>query len=324
MLANVATQEYETEYMRDVVGNPESLRTLGSNGYSHAQLLALLDLVKEQNKRLPAENEIRAFFARLTQPQLEDFARGLQLRLRQETTVLDSLDEERLDPFAPDLRDVDLPYPVQHVSARELQEMNPFHREVGAFYRGGTIYVGPNLPDLRERLVTLATRGILSNDLFHEVYHGHQDGDVHYASLEDVLHSLINPRPVEWKLALAESHAWLSCLRGFKDEVLIPVIRTSYEIENVEFLVRAFKLINGLNALGVSDKQVGALIGKTHWDEEFGGYVALERELRRLMAEQGHTDKSLDGEVDKRKVIERIQALKATGIAAELCGARST
>jgi len=315
----VTTQRDDRRHLYDPGEHPELCRTRDLADYDPQQLRTLLGVVKQQNEQLPNDSEIRGFLGRLADRDIEEFADELKLRLRRETTVLDSLDEEGLDPLAPDLREVKLPYPVRYVSSQELREMNPFHREVGAFYRGGTIFVGPNLPDLRTRLATLATRGILSNDLFHEVYHGHQDGDVHYASLDDVLHALIYPNAVEWKLALAESHAWLSCLRGFKDEVLIPVIRTSYEIENVGYLERAFKAINELNTLGVSDKQVGKLIGQTHWDDETGEYVALEREARRLAQEKGHTDGSLAEQVRKRKLIERIQALRAMGIVAELC-----
>lgn len=313
--ARAADPAIETEYVSDVL----SFRDLDPKASSSSQLLSVIELIKRRNTKLPGEAEIRGHIGRLTQRQLEDFALSLGLRLRLETAVLDQLLEEGLDPLAPDLREIELPYPVLHVTEDELREVNPFHRQVGACYRGGTIFVGPSLPDLRARLVTLATRGILSNDLFHEVYHGHQDGDVHYASLDDVLHSLVNPHATEWKLALAESHAWLCCLRGFKDEVVMPVIQVSYEIENTTFLDRAFYTINGLNALGLSDRRVGELIGQTHWDDEAGEYAVLESELRSQAAAKGHTEASLKDEIEKCKLIERIQALRAMGIAAELC-----
>ena len=319
MIMGARIQTPEVEYLRDISRSPASLRALETGGFSHAQLLSMIESIKEQNAGLPGETVIRAHLGSLTQRQLEDFASRLRERLAEETTVLDPLHAEGLDPLARNLREIELPYDVEHISAETLQDINPFHREVGAFYRGGTIYVGPNLPGLRDRLVNLATRGIVSNDLFHEVYHGLQDGDVHYASLDDVLHSLLNLHPTEWKLALAEGHAWLCCLRGFKDEVLMPLIQTSYEIDDVGYLERAFKIVNGLNALGMSDRQVGELIGQTHWDDQTGEYAVLEPELRRMAGEKGHTEASLQEEIEKCKLIERIQALRAMGIAAEMC-----
>lgn len=307
-----------TEY-HELVADSESLRALDQMGLSVSELESLVDAQKRYNSALPGDEDIRRHFASLDNGQLIAYAQELADRLQEETTVLDPLQAEGLDPFARDLRDTYVPFPVKYVSHEELQKMNGYPKRTSACYRGGTIFVGGELPGLRERLATFATRGILSNDLFHEVYHGFQDGELLFASMEELLDYIANPRPAEWRLALAESHAWMSCLPGFRDDVLIPVILENYGIGDRRYLEAAFETVRALDALGLSDREIGRLIGQARWDEHAKGYKALTEEIERLARARGHTPAELEAVVEKHKLMERLQALRGMAIAAEMC-----
>ncbi|TAK32496.1 MAG: hypothetical protein EPO21_15095 [Chloroflexota bacterium] len=284
---------------------------------SIADLEQILADEKTYNEALPSGEELTAFFEGLITEQLEAYAIVLAQRLRSETEVLTWFESEGLDPLALDLAQLDLPFPVQLVTP-EQAEIIPAQLDGRAWYRGGTIFVNGALPTLRERLARLATQGILGNDLFHEVYHGFQDGLDKFHSLEEVLEAL-HTVPHEWRVALAEVHAWAFCLRGFKEETLIPILRNSYNVEDVESLVAAFEIIHSLAALGLDGVQIASLIGKTRWDVERKRYTYLEQVRDELMAEQGYSQGELEHLTSKKKLIERIQAVRAMGLARELC-----
>jgi len=114
-------------------------------------------------------------------------------------------------------------------------------------------------------------------------------------------------------------HAWTFCLRGFREETLIPILQTSYNLEDVESLVAAFEIINSLAALGLDGMQIASLLGKTRWDVEAKRYAYLEQVRDELMAEQGYSHGELEHISSKKKMIERIQAVRAMGMARELC-----
>ena len=299
----------------------ESLRTLDQKDISACELELIIDAQKDYNSTLLDEEDIRRHIGGLNDRQTLAFAQELSDRLQDQTTVLDPLLSEQLDPFIEDLRDTCVPFQVKYVSLEELQTMNRYPKRTSAFYSGGTIFIGGELPDLRERLVTFATRGILTNDLFHEVYHGFQDAELCFASMEELLDYLMNPRPAEWRLALAESHAWMSCLPGFKDEVLIPVIRENYGIEDSRYLEIAFEMVRALHALGLTDREIGKLISQAHWDERSRSYKVLTEEIERLAKLHGHALAELEDVVEKHKLMQRAQALRGMAIAAELCQA---
>ena len=156
---------------------------------SVADLEETLAEEKRYNEDLPRGEQLTAFFAGLTTEQLEAYAILLAQRLRTETEVLTWFESEGLDPLALDLAQLDLPFPVQLVTA-EQADLVPERLDGRAWYRGGTIFVNGALPTLLERLTRLATQGILGNDLFHEVYHGFQDGLDKFHSLDEVLEAL--------------------------------------------------------------------------------------------------------------------------------------
>lgn len=306
------------EYARLIAGG-SPLRALDHKELEHSELEAMIEAQKQRSATLPSDEQIQRRLSALDDRQLKGFARRLEQRLREETTVLDSLDAAGLHPFADDLRDVEVPFPVMYVSPEELQVMNRYPKRTSACYSGGTIFIGGELPELRDRLTTFATRGILTNDLFHEVYHGFQEGELTFASLEELLDYVTNPSPSVWRLALAESHAWTSCLPGFKDEVLMPVISRNYAIDEMEYLEAAFEVVSALRALGLSDREIGKLIGQADWDEDNRRYTGLMDEIERLAETHGHSPAEVASVVQKHKLMQRIQALRGMAIAAEIC-----
>ena len=317
----VAEEARRTKEYAEVIAARGSLKYLPIEGLSLSNLKAIADVQRQHNRSLLREAEVSGYLTSLSDKELLEYADRLSYRLRDETAVLDHLESEGLDPFASDLRDVKVPFPVRYVSSDELQEMHGYPKRTSACYQGGTIFIGGELPGLRERLKTFAGRGILSNDLFHEVYHGFQDGELEFESMEDLLSYLAGAHPADWRVALAESHAWMSSLRGFKDEVLIPVIQDSYRIENRDYLEAAFAVVNALYALGLTDREIGRVIRRARWDEEAGGYRSMEKEIEKLAQKHGHSLAELDEQIKKHKQIERIHVLRGMGIAAEICEA---
>lgn len=305
-----------------LIASGESLRRIGESEFSHSQLEAVVDGLKRVATTLPGDEQIQRHLHSLDREELAAYAEQLTCRLKKETTVLDDLHAEGLDPFVHDLREVTVPFTVKYVSPEEIQAMSRFPKRTSACYRGGTIFIGGELPQLRDRLATFATRGILANDLFHEVYHGFQDDELRFATMEELLDYLASPHTAEWKLALAESHAWMTCLPGFKDEVLIPVILENYGIEGRHYLEAAFEVIRALHALDVTDREIGKLISQARWDEEAKSYTVLMEEIDRLVKLHGHAPEELDALIERHKLVQRIQVLRGMAIAAELCEGR--
>ncbi|MBI4317961.1 MAG: hypothetical protein HY675_05680 [Chloroflexi bacterium] len=298
---------------------PGSVKMLGARGFSVSDLEAILEDLKQYNATLPSDERIHGCLYQVNETDVMLLASELRRRLKCETNVLDALESVGLDPFSPDLASHEVPFPVQFVTPEDIQRLHHYPRRSSACFKGGTIFIGGELPGLRERLATLANRGILSNDLFHEVYHGFQGSERRFASLDEVLELIAHGHATEAEVALAESHAWLCSLRGFKDDVLIRVIKENYDIKNEALLVAAFEAINGLNALGYSDKEVGELIGTARWDASTQRYSPLDKVLEAAAADRGFDKEGLAAEVRKRKLLERIHAVKAMGIAAERC-----
>ena len=280
------------------------------------QLEELLEQEKDYNQSLPSGDELRVFFESLSNDQLHLYVDALQQRLSAETELLDRFARLGLDPFAADLAQAELPFPVRRVPREQAPDGAA--GLVNAYYRNGAIHVVAEPPTLAKRLTLLASRGIIGNDIFHEVFHGLQDGVDMYHSLEDVLGAIEADDGDQARVALAEAHAWLSCLPGFKQEVLADVIGASYRIDRSEHLEAAFELLYGLAVLGLSDEEIGRLVGAARWCETRGGYVELLDERERLLARSGLSREELDQQVERRKLIERIQALRAVGIAREL------
>ncbi len=282
---------------------------------STAELEALLQQEKAYNSTLPGGESLRLFFESLGEEELLLFVEALQERIVAETDLLDRFTRLGLDPFAPDLTQLSLPFPLEVVPQEAVA--GAALRPVKAWYKEGTIYVLGEAPSLSERLSLLARRGIIGNDVFHEVFHGLQDGVELYHSLDELLETLGDGGD-QAKVALAEAHAWLCCLPGFRHEVLIDVIGASYAIKRREHLRNAFELLYGLAVLGLNDEEVARLVGRARWCEEKGRYIELHDARQRLLARHGMDKDDLAEQVERQKLIDRIQAIRAVGIAREL------
>lgn len=300
--------------MVTVLERAESVKLVDLAGYSLDELHALLDLEKRYNQTLPGREEITVFFERLSDGELRSYVRSLQERLDRETEVLHRFASLGLNPFVHDL--LDLPLPVRVVT--NAGGTGTIDDGAVATYRDGTIFLAGEAPGLVERLILFAGRGIIGNDLFHEVIHAMQgDGDL-YHSAEEVLESLIGSLPDQPRLALAEAHAWTACLPGFRHELLIDVIGSCYSLTRPELLQSAFDLLYRLWILGVGDRDLAKLVGSARWCDIAATYLELETELERRLHVVGASRQDLELEVERRKVIERLQAVRAVGIAREL------
>ncbi len=281
-----------------------------------ADLGALLHEEKAYNAGLPSGESLRQFFVSLGHDELLLFVEALRARMAAETDLLDRFARLGLDPFTPDLTQAPLPFPLEIVPEEEVA--GAALRPVKAWYKEGTIYVLGRAPSLSERVSLLARRGIIGNDIFHEVFHGLQDGVELYHSLDELLETLESDGGDQAKVALAEAHAWLCCLPGFRHEVLIDVIGDTYAIKRREHLRSAFDLLYGLAVLGLGDEDLARLVGRARWSDQKVSYVELHEERERLLAEQGLDHDDLAARVEKQKLIDRIQAVRALGIAREL------
>lgn len=289
-----------------------SLKTADLADLSLEELELLLEEEKEYNRALPDKAALAEFFKGLSHEELLAFVAELQARLENETELLDRFTRLGLDPFAPDLLCVPLPFPLEVHAPGEVPVASR------AFFQDGTIHLNSTLPTLRERLVLLASRGIISNDLFHEVFHGLQEGITLYSSVEDVIADVVGEGKGEARKALAEAHAWLCCLPGFRHDVLIKAISASYKIDDERQLEEAFDLLYSLSVLGLSDEEIGSLVGCASWCEQHETYKELAKERERIMAEAGITEADLERAMERRQLIERLQGVRAMGIAREL------
>jgi hypothetical protein len=302
-----------------VVSDRSSCRRVDLNDFSLDDLEQLLTREKTHNQQLPGDENLAVFFGQLDPERTTAFVVQLKRRLEKETDILDRFAKLGLDPFAADLLSLPLPFPVKICKADSSDSQAL--RSARAFFRDGTIHLVSELPSLNERLTNLASRGIIANDLFHEVFHGLQKGLGAYRSIADVLDVIVGADDGTACTALAEAHAWLCCLPGFRHEVLIDVIGSSYNIERDEHLRVAFNLLYSLTVLGLSDEEIGFLVGAASWSEEAGSYseLELERERRRCLA--GLSKEGLEMEMQRRMLTERVQGVRAIGITRELVGA---
>jgi len=298
-----------------LVSKYPSVKTEDLAALSLGELQSLLEAQKEYNRSLPGDKTLRSFFAALSDEELLKYVALLQTRLERETELLERFTRLGLDPFAADLMDLPLQFPL--LTADDAADGCTLTDGAQACYRGGAIYLASPPPPLAERLTLLACRGIIGNDVFHEVFHGLQDGVELFHSLEDVLNTAALGDD-QAKVALAEAHAWLRCLPGFRHEVLMDVIGASYNIERREHLQVAFELLYSLVVLGLSDEEIGRLVGHARWCEKKQSYLELEQARARLLAANGLSPADLAEAVERSKVIERLQAVRAIGIAREL------
>ncbi|MHB1415785.1 MAG: hypothetical protein ACYC1C_11080 [Chloroflexota bacterium] len=283
---------------------------------SYEDLERMLEAEKKNNKAFDCGSDCVSFFEGLSDVELLAYVELLRSRLEEETEMLERFARLGLDPFVPDLLSIPLPYPTRTVEpgAPEVGSAG-----VAAFYSNGEITVVGEPPSLAERLALLASRGIISNDVFHEVFHGLQDDRTEYTSLADVLEAVErNEDAEEAKTALAEAHAWLACLPGFRHEVLIDVIGSCYSFEDEKRLGVAFELLYNLIVLGLDDEAIGQLVGEATWCDERRVYPELDQEVERLLELAGMTKADLERERERSHLVERVQAVRAVGIAREL------
>lgn len=293
-----------------------SVRAGDTSALSIAELESLVAAQKEHNRTLASDDELHEFFHSLDAEALTAFASRLQGRIVQETEVLERFARLGLDPFAPDLLSLPLPCPVQVVPVDEAPEVLGGAQ---ACYRDGTIMLAGDLPDLATRLTALATRGVVANDLFHEVFHSLQDGGAEFYSLADVLDSVtaLAEGISDHKTALAEAHAWLASLPGFRHDLIANVVSGCYQLDG-EALRVAIDLVYGLGALGLDDAEIGRLVAQATWNPDQGHYLELAAERERLLARNGWSSDDLAAAVARRHLLERLQVVRSIGIAREM------
>ncbi|MBI3976568.1 MAG: hypothetical protein HY331_00140 [Chloroflexi bacterium] len=281
------------------------------------QLEAALAEARAHDKSLPDSEHIHAFFESLSRDEVAAFADALRARLMVETGMLDRFLADGLDPLVEDTQLV-LPFSVVRVSEDELATFTPYAGRSRACYSGGVIYAAPELPRLRARLITFAERGVLGHDLMHETYHGFQDDGGLFASPADLVEELLRGGPTEARVALLEAHAWFCCLPGFRDEVLIAAIAGAYHVDRRELLVEAFRRIRELVALAYSNLEIAGMVGAARWDPDAGCYPRLDAAVEQAAALQGIDAGDLADLLNRQRLIHRIEAVRAMGIAREM------
>lgn len=281
-------------------------------------LRAVLAGEKEYNRLLPCGDTSSTFYAGVSDERLEALARALRIRLETETDLLDPFLRLGLDPFAADLLAQGTPFQVEVVDALDSTSLLGGHASA-CFRQGVILHVGAP-PGLRQRLGDLARRGFIGNDLFHEVIHGLQNGAGYFGSLADVIHLIENDgyEAAQARTALAEAHAWLRTLPGFKPKVLIRSIAAAYGLTYPAQLQAAFVLLWGLIVLGEDDTQLGRLIARANWHIETETYPLLQARTRDLCQQQALSPDQLAALRERRLMIDRIQAVRAMGVAREL------
>jgi hypothetical protein len=292
-----------------------SVKARDVDSLSFAELEALLLAQKDHNRDLGSHDEHGDLFSDLPEAELNDLAMAVQARVVAETDLLDRFSRLGLDPFAPDLLSLPLPYPVILAPATDSAVIQG---GVRAFYRQGCIHLAGAPPSLAERLALLSSRGIIGNDLFHEVFHGLQDDGTEFHSLEEVLDAVVSSESglPDHKVAVAEAHAWLRCLPGFRHDLIAEVVGGCYAIEGTG-LRTAIELVFSLAVLGLDDEEIGQLVAQATWCPEMGSYVELEMERQRLLALAGWTLGDLGEAIARQHLLERLHVMRAIGIARE-------
>ena len=284
-------------------------------GLSSAELEMLVSAQKEHNQAIGCAEDLHESISCLSERDLHTLATRLHECIVAETDLLERFIRLGLDPFTPDLLELPLPYPVVVMPEASACALSGAR----ACYRQGIIHLAGEPPSLAERIALLATRGIIANDLFHEVFHGLQDDGQDFHSLEEVLDAVAASEVgvPDHKVAVAEAHAWLCCLPGFRHDLIAEVIGGCYRIEG-RGLRAAIDLVYGLAVLGLDDEQIGKLVAQATWCPERGIYVELERERERLLALAGWTLGDLADAIARQHLLDRLQVMRAVGIAREL------
>jgi len=182
-----------------------------------------------------------------------------------------------------------------------------------AQYFGGFIVLARANYDRSARALVDLCNGYMPDDfvsIFHERIHRTQRGLRRFLKVPD-----------ESKLILEEIHAYKgeneiypfgSSIYDFFNQIMIdPAIGIKLSLKEIkERVATACFQIDRLMAQGVTHKQIGKLIQKTHWDIQKACFKDLEK--------SNIDEKSQDGLVDKMKIQRKIDLLKIKRITQEI------